>query len=87
MNYIDLYIENFVQLLVSGNKPVTSDNDDQNNMNKRKYLFVEIVSNRKKLQVGFVFIPNRYTSIDHFMSDIKELTLSYTDLIIAGNFN
>lgn len=66
---------------------LNQNNNVQFDRDKIEYLFVEIASNDKKLLVGCVYRPNRYIPVDSFMEKLEELTIGYSDLIIAGDFN
>lgn len=52
-----------------------------------EYLFVDVNFGNEKLLVGTVYRPNRLVDISSFLVLIQSLSLSYTNIIIAGDFN
>lgn len=54
---------------------------------KVEYLFVEVISEGAKMLIGCVYRPDKYIDMTLFMDELERLTTSYTDLIIAGDFN
>jgi len=51
-----------------------------------EYLFVEIGSESKVL-VGTVYRPNNRVDVNHFFNEVRNISLPYNDVIIAGDFN
>lgn len=55
---------------------------------KIEYLFLEILNNNNlKLLIGSIYKPNKDTDFSPLLNKLTTLTLGYTDVIIAGDFN
>ena len=54
---------------------------------KVEYLFIEVVSEGSKMLIGCVYRPDKYIDMTSFMEKLERITATYTDLLIAGDFN
>lgn len=54
---------------------------------KVEHVFVEIQSKGSKLLLGCVYRPNRRINTDNFQSFLDNVTVSYEDVIVCGDFN
>lgn len=54
---------------------------------KVEFLFVEILAPDKKLLVGSVYRPHRSIPFDTFTAKMEDITHTYADVLIAGDFN
>lgn len=52
-----------------------------------EYLFVEIICGCEKLLFGCVYRPNKNVDTSLFLSTVENLSLMYSNLILAGDFN
>lgn len=57
------------------------------NEEKVEYIFVEIVSSGRKMLIGCIYRPNRNIHFDQFFTVLETLTVAYSDLLLAGDFN
>lgn len=55
--------------------------------NKIEFLFIEISAKDRKLLLGSVYRPHRSIPFDNFIRQIEVMTATYSDVIIAGDFN
>lgn len=72
----------FVKSNVSNCLKIKSDEDDA-----IEYIFVELQSYGRKMLVGCVYRPNRYINTESFISKLNNITESYEELLIAGDFD
>ncbi|XP_022226291.1 uncharacterized protein LOC121403754 isoform X1 [Drosophila obscura] len=52
-----------------------------------EYLFLTITINRRKMLLGCIYRPNRNIDYSDLTSLITDISLTYTDVILAGDFN
>ena len=52
-----------------------------------QYLFVEIHSDNQKLLIGTVYRRNRAVNLDDFYDKLRETSMPYEEIILAGDFN
>lgn len=52
-----------------------------------EYLFLEIKSTNSNLLIGCVYRPNNKIKFDSFLSIMESLTVSYSNVVLAGDFN
>lgn len=52
-----------------------------------EFIFVEINSHDEKLLLGCVYRPDKNIKFDSLLSELAILTVSYSSIIIAGDFN
>lgn len=52
-----------------------------------EFIFCEILSFDARLLVGCVYRPNRNIHFDEFLNKLETTTVSFNDIIIAGDFN
>lgn len=52
-----------------------------------EHLFLDIQLNNKKILVGCVYRPNCRVTTNPLISKLETLTISYPDVIVAGDFN
>lgn len=52
-----------------------------------EFLFIEILNGTKKMLLGSVYRPNRNIALLSLISQIETLSLSYTKILITGDFN
>lgn len=59
------------------------------NLNEKKieYIFIEILSNGKKMLVGCVYRPNKRLAFTDLFLELETVAVTYDDVIIAGDFN
>lgn len=54
---------------------------------KVEYLFLELYNGNERLLLGNVYRPNRYIETESFFSKLSSITVGYTNILIAGDFN
>lgn len=79
---VAIYIKNNIKC-----KFISSSSNNPSNSNQVEYIFIELTSFGKKLLLGCVYRPHRNIPTDTFLSYLEELSLSYADAVIAGDFN
>lgn len=52
-----------------------------------EHIFVEVTTSNSKVLIGSVYRPNRNICFNNFFNMLEMLTVSYTDIIVAGDFN
>ena len=61
--------------------------DKSPNDSEIEYIFIEIFSEVSKILIGTVYRPNRTIDTSLFIEYLREKSLIYNNIIIAGDFN
>ncbi|XP_058974110.1 uncharacterized protein LOC131800622 [Musca domestica] len=58
------------------------------NCNSNEYIFLELILRRnQKCLVGCVYRPNKQSNVTELISELQNISMSYEDVIICGDFN
>lgn len=78
----------FTVICKSGDDNFIDDEDILNSSpNLVEYIFIEVISEGRKLLIGSVYRPNKQIPMQRFNKSLERLTICYDDVIIAGDFN